>query len=119
MNLIFTGIDTQLEACLKQNMYENWPIQHFEKVSYLDANPVKSVYNADEVCEGNESGAKIDKKRFVYLTADSENTIKELDPQDVYIIGGLVDRNRYLNLTLEKAQKQGIRHGKLPIGEHV
>lgn len=119
MNLIFTGIDTQLEACLKQNMFENWPIQHFEKVSYLEAHPVKSIYNAQECGKDKEGGLKIDKKRLVYLTADSENTIEELDAQDVYIIGGIVDRNRYLNLTLEKAQKEGIRHGKLPIGKHV
>ena len=61
----------------------------------------------------------IDKSRFVYLTADSPNVIKELSSDDVYIIGGIVDRNRYLNLTLDKANKEGIRHGKLPISEHV
>jgi tRNA (guanine9-N1)-methyltransferase len=53
------------------------------------------------------------------LTADSENVITELDPTCVYIIGGIVDRNRYLNLTFNKAKKQGISHGKLPIGDHV
>ena len=41
----------------------------------------------------------------MYLTADSKNDIKELDPEDVYIIGGIVDRNRYLNLTLNKANE--------------
>ena len=35
-------------------------------------------------------------KDLVYLTADSEQEIgDELDPTKVYIIGGLVDRNRY------------------------
>jgi tRNA (guanine9-N1)-methyltransferase len=61
----------------------------------------------------------IDKERFVYLTADSQNVLKELDPNDVYIIGGIVDRNRYINLTLDKANKEGIRHGKLPIGDYM
>ena len=55
----------------------------------------------------------------MYLTADSENNITELDPEDVYIIGGIVDRNRYPNLTLNRANEQGIRHGKLPIGDYV
>lgn len=61
----------------------------------------------------------IAKERFVYLTADSPNVIKELEPNDVYIIGGIVDRNRYINLTLDKANKEGIRHGKLPIGDYM
>jgi len=53
------------------------------------------------------------------LTADSENLLTVLDPTDVYIIGGIVDRNRYVNLTLDRANEQGIRHGRLPIGDHV
>ena len=52
----------------------------------------------------------------MYLTADSPNLIKELDTDKVYIIGGIVDRNRYLRLTLDKAEKEGIAHGRLPLG---
>lgn len=33
-----------------------------------------------------------DKSRIVYLTPDSSNVLHELDPQNVYVIGGLVDR---------------------------
>jgi len=53
------------------------------------------------------------------LTADSKNDIKELDPEDVYIIGGIVDRNRYVNLTFKKAEEEGIRHGRFPIGDYM
>ena len=35
-----------------------------------------------------------DKQHIVYLTADSPHEIQELDPKKVYIVGGLVDRNR-------------------------
>lgn len=55
----------------------------------------------------------------MYLTADSPNNIEVLDPTKAYIIGGIVDRNRYKNLTLDKANKQGIAHAKLPIGEYL
>ena len=61
----------------------------------------------------------MDKSKLVYLTADSPNTIEELEPSDVYIIGGIVDRNRYIKLTLDRAEKDGIRHGRLPIGDYV
>ena len=37
----------------------------------------------------------------------------------IYIVGGIVDHNRYKDLTLEKAQKQGIAHARLPIGEEI
>ena len=48
---------------------------------------------------------KVPKEKLVYLTADSENIIDDLDPDAVYIIGGIVDRNRHTNLTFNKAQK--------------
>ena len=47
----------------------------------------------------------MDKSKLVYLTADSPNNITELDPSDVYIIGGIVDRNRYVRLTLDRANE--------------
>ena len=53
------------------------------------------------------------------MTADSPNVIDELDESKVYIIGGIVDRNRYKNLTFDKAIAQGISHAKLPILDHV
>ena len=42
-----------------------------------------------------------------------------LDAKEVYIIGGIVDRNRYKNLTMDKARKEGLRTAKLPIGEYM
>ena len=96
MNLILTGVGDKLHTLLSKNVYENWNIQSFRNTSYIDAYPVKSGYNA-------EGETKIDKTKLVYLTADSSNTITDLDPSDAYIIGGIVDRNRYLRLTLDRA----------------
>ena len=58
---------------------------------------------------------KFSLENIVYLTADSPNVIEELDQSKAYIIGGIVDRNRHINLTFNKAKEQGIQHGKLPI----
>jgi tRNA (guanine9-N1)-methyltransferase len=72
---------------------------------------------------GDEGGAAASclfaKERLVYLTADSPNEIDRIVPGDVYILGGIVDRNRYPNITYEKAVSQGIRTARLPLGEHV
>ena len=38
---------------------------------------------------------------IIYLSADAEEVLTELDPSYLYVIGGIVDRNRYKNLTFD------------------
>ncbi|KNA03962.1 hypothetical protein SOVF_204210 [Spinacia oleracea] len=59
------------------------------------------------------------KENLVYLTADAETVLDDLDPKKIYIIGGLVDRNRWKGLTMKKAEEQGIKAAKLPIGNYL
>lgn len=59
------------------------------------------------------------KDDLVYLTADSETELDDLDPKKVYIVGGMVDRNRWKGVTLKKAKDQGIQTAKLPIGSYL
>lgn len=59
------------------------------------------------------------KEHLVYLTADSENILEEMDPTKIYIVGGLVDRNRWKGITMKKAEEQGIQTAKLPIGNYL
>lgn len=54
---------------------------------------------------------------MIYLTADSETLVDDLDPSKVYLIGGIVDHNRHKLLTFTKAQKEGLKTGRLPIRE--
>ena len=59
-----------------------------------------------------KEGFQYPKDRIVYLSADAEETMTDLDPSCLYVIGGIVDRNRYKNLTLDKANRLGIRSAK-------
>ncbi|XP_031270416.1 tRNA (guanine(9)-N1)-methyltransferase [Pistacia vera] len=59
------------------------------------------------------------KDNLVYLTADSETVLDDLDLSKIYIVGGLVDRNRWKGITMKKAQEQGIQTAKLPIGNYL
>ncbi|KAI4367442.1 hypothetical protein MLD38_023181 [Melastoma candidum] len=59
------------------------------------------------------------KDNLVYLTADSENVLEVLNPEKYYIVGGIVDRNRWKGITMKKAEEQGIQTAKLPIGTYL
>lgn len=58
-------------------------------------------------------------EKIVYLSPDSENLIETIDEDKVYVIGGIVDDNQLKGLSLSKAKKFGIAHGKLPIKDHL
>ncbi|KAL8797435.1 MAG: hypothetical protein Q9195_000251 [Heterodermia aff. obscurata] len=55
----------------------------------------------------------------VYLTSDSPNTLSTLKPYSIYIIGGLVDKNRYKGICYKKAMEAGVKTAKLPIGDYM
>ena len=55
----------------------------------------------------------------VYLTSDSPDTLTRLRPYSTYIIGGLVDRNRYKGVCYKRALDRGMRTAKLPIGDYM
>jgi tRNA (guanine9-N1)-methyltransferase len=63
---------------------------------------------------------KIDiEPKFCYLTADSGNEIQELDKDTIYVIGGIVDKNRHKNLCLGEANRLKISHARLPISKYI
>ncbi|KAF5292610.1 hypothetical protein FQA39_LY13943 [Lamprigera yunnana] len=84
------------EEMSKHIGYENWDM-HFHGADYLDVFP---------------------KEKLVYLSSESDNVIKVLEQDKVYIIGGLVDHNSHKGVCYKKAVDQGIAHGQLPISEY-
>lgn len=57
--------------------------------------------------------------QLVYLSADADEELTTLSPNEVYVIGGIVDRNRHKMLCQNKAEKLGIRTARLPIGSFI
>ncbi|CAI0440272.1 unnamed protein product [Linum tenue] len=99
-HLWLTGCQGEMETQLRTLPgFDKWIIEK-EARSYIEA------------FEGQ-------KENLVYLTADAETVLDELDASKVYIVGGLVDRNRFKGITLKKAEEQGIQTAKLPIGNFL
>lgn len=84
--------------------------------------PVASTSSAPLNTLGVLSGqpcTRVPRSTVTYLTGDSPNVLTSLTPGHTYILGGIVDRNRYKNLCLNKANSLGIAHAQLPIGEYL
>jgi tRNA (guanine9-N1)-methyltransferase len=101
-----TSVGPRIEKNLKKMKYETWLGISTSTDDYL-SNPLFSK----EKVEG--------KKQLVYLTADAEDILEDLNSSEAYIVGGIVDRNRLKGVTYEKAKQQGIRTAKLPIKENI
>lgn len=112
-SLVFSSLGGQIKTHLEtvgQGSYERWKHVEWWEEGY------DSLWNSVSASVSDESHIK---SRIIYLTADSDSEISELEPGFTYIIGGIVDHNRYKNLCLRKAVKQGIRTAKLPIGKYL
>lgn len=101
LQLHFTGIKTDgnIHRVLKKNDgWENWHLKYHFDETHLEA---------------------FDNKELVYLTSESDVVLEKLEPQNVYVIGGLVDHNHHKNYCHDRATKAGLKTVRLPLGEYV
>ncbi|KAI9486100.1 MAG: guanine-1-methyltransferase-domain-containing protein [Benjaminiella poitrasii] len=101
--MMLTSFDEPLKKQMdaKAPSWQNWKNIEVRNEAYMD------VLSDEE------------KKNLVYLTADSKEVAHELEEGKTYIIGGIVDKNRYKNLCYDKAKSQGIKTAQLPIGDYI
>lgn len=59
------------------------------------------------------------KEQLVYLTPHCKEVLKTYSHDDVYIIGGIVDKVNSEPLSLAKAKKEGLRMAKLPLDYYL
>jgi len=100
LQLVFSGVAEGTkthEGLRKQSGYESWEVQKLPG-NYIDTFP---------------------KEKLIYLTADAEEKVYNFDSEMIYVIGGIVDRNRHKGCTMEKATKQGIRTAQLPLADYI
>ncbi len=99
LQLHFTSFGGAIRDDLESRLYgyERWDVRmHTE--SYLQVFP---------------------RERLVYLSSEADEVLETIDPECVYVIGGLVDHNRHKGLCQRRAQKAAVRSVRLPIDEHM
>ena len=94
MTSLAGAVDTEMA---KHDGYRNW-----------DFNFRSEVYSA-----------VFPRDKIVYLSAESEEVLEQLDPAAAYIIGGLVDHNHHKGLCHQRAVEAGVRTARLPIDEFI
>ncbi|EGG02758.1 uncharacterized protein MELLADRAFT_90649 [Melampsora larici-populina 98AG31] len=127
-----TLICTSFNGKLKERMQSNGNQQiRWSNFSFFSQSLEELINHPDQPVHSNQeeiiptenqnqtSNLSFQKENIVYLTADSPNLITTLDPSKHYVIGAIVDHNRYKNLCYEKAERLGIHHAQLPIGEYM
>merc|ERR1719272_810936 len=55
----------------------------------------------------------------IYLSPDAEEVLEGIQENAVYVVGGLVDRNRQPNASITRAVELGVTARRLPIAEHA
>jgi len=60
-----------------------------------------------------------EKEKIVYLSSESDNVVEEFQQDHIYVIGGIIDRNRHKGVTQERADRAGIRTARLPLDKYV
>lgn len=59
------------------------------------------------------------KERLVYLTPHCRNDLEQFNPDDIYIVGCMVDKINNEPLSLAKAKRLGLRMARLPLDKYL
>ena len=90
-------------------------LNHLQNISGFSRWYHKAFFHTDQDIIGSYNN----KSKLVYLTSDSENILTKLEDNKIYIIGGIVDRGKLKDVSLRRAEKNGIQTAKLPINEYL
>lgn len=60
-----------------------------------------------------------DQSRIVYLSPNSPTNMTKFNHDDVYVLGGIVDRAMQKPLTFARAKEEKLRSVRLPLEQYV
>lgn len=101
-----TAVPCKIALCGLQPFLHTRLKQHKADVAWntwncsVSTDPIESIYPIE---------------KLVYLSADADTVLDTLEEDKVYVIGGIVDRNRHKGLCASKAKSLGIKTAKFPL----
>eukprot|EP00919_Chromeraceae_sp_WS-2016_P001270 GHVR01003192.1.p1 GENE.GHVR01003192.1~~GHVR01003192.1.p1 ORF type:complete len:314 (+),score=39.43 GHVR01003192.1:54-995(+) len=101
VSLVFSGISSssKIHSCFsKLDGWKEWPVK------YLEGNFIEEV--------------SFPKHKIVYLSSEGTEELSTFSSDEIYVIGGIVDRNRLKGTTKAKADSLGLRTAFIPISAH-
>lgn len=113
--LVVTGLDKRLKTRF-DNRIKDYKLWKKEWIQFSE-DPLEA--NLKQFTFDNGQKLKEDYSNVVYLSADTDDMITELEPDHVYVVGGIVDKGRHKGLCKATADKLGIRTARLPIDEFI
>ena len=121
IDILGSDFPTVRELLERETGFPEWNRRMFE----CTEQPLEEYYGlsvATNVSETviSETNQGTRQKTIVYLTSDSPNTLEHLENDAVYVIGGIVDRNRLKRATIDRAQDElKVETAKLPLQEYL
>jgi tRNA (guanine9-N1)-methyltransferase len=93
-----TSLSGQTKAKLESigDSHTRWEDVTWYEHGYEQLWPQTKENDADSSTPDNGPGSEVyERDKFVYLTADSTCELEEFKEGEIYILGGIVDHNRY------------------------
>jgi len=119
----YTSIINELRNATSVNKMAKTPFQlHITDVQ-LDVTPrlidqLSNMKEEERTSYNITSESHLDMfphERLVYLSPDSRNDLIKFNPDDIYVIGGIIDTYESIPLSLSVAKKLKIRHARFPM----
>ncbi|KAH7649112.1 hypothetical protein FG379_003677 [Cryptosporidium bovis] len=116
LKLIICGISDRLYEGLVNTLANNWVGVELLKYGLKELLNERyiSLESENEVCTKNCD--------VIYLSADSDNVLQYHDDfkynsKQVFIVGGIIDRNKHKNISIMRANELNLETARLPIKE--
>ena len=127
-NKEINSLSLQIRYCYATNCRSPQPC--YFTVTSLHGETLKNMHNVSGFEDWANKGFRYTsdplEKHFsnqlssvVYLTSDSENVLEHLQDDKIYVIGGIVDRNRLKRAAMDRAEALGMATAKLPLDAHL
>lgn len=123
-----TGLQISYVISDNRKRLEPWPVclanftYSLNESVIKQMNFLKSEKSLDEVSTKNYTEI-YDSSKVVYLSPDAEDELEHIKGDEVFVIGGIVDRVTEHNIpkhaSLEAAMKDNVRCAKLPLDKYV